>query len=107
MSTLDSRGFEVVSPIPVEMAIQFPDRPSVFDLVRQQVARALAERDRDVPDDDLSETDFTDDFTEVGDNGPYAIPDEIPDVLTPPPSMPEAPVKEDSSSSLEEKNEEI
>lgn len=84
MGHLDSRGHEVLDNTPVESIVQIPERMSVFDMVRQQVLAMRNEIDNDQEVSDVEEMDFVDDESGLlPDGGPYAVPDDIPDRITP------------------------
>lgn len=89
MSTLNSRGHEVVDPKPFEpvVPVRRPEQ-SVFDIVRAEVMRARAAADDEI----TSEDDLLDDMTDFDlpsfDDGligpsPYEIDDDVPDKLPP------------------------
>nr|DAI08815.1 MAG TPA: hypothetical protein [Microviridae sp.] len=81
MAALNSRGWEVLDPTPMELAVDFPDRPSMMDILRAQVLRSIAERDES-DETNMDAMDFDDDDAVVGDDGLYGVPDYVPDKIT-------------------------
>ena len=103
MSTLDSRGHEVVDPKPFEPVVPIRRQPSIADMVRAEIMRARAAADDEIrTEDDLVEdmTDF--DLPSFEDDligpSPYEIDDDVPDKLPSAPkeekAMPDVPATE-------------
>ncbi len=93
MSTLNSRGHEVVDPKPFEPVVPIRRQPSVADMVRAEIMRARAAADDEIrTEEDLVEdmTDF--DLPSFDDDliGPslYEIEDDVPDKLPAPSETP-------------------
>ena len=88
MSTLDSRGHEVVDPVPFEPTVPIRKPYSVADMVRAEIMRARAAADDEIKDEnDLLEdmTDFEHDpFPDdlIGPS-PYEVDDDVPDRISP------------------------
>ena len=88
MSTLDSRGHEVVDPKPFEPVVPIRRQPSVADMVRAEIMRARAAADDEIQtEEDLLE-DMTDFDLPSFDDGligpsPYEIDDDVPDKFPP------------------------
>lgn len=84
MGHLDMRGHEVLDSTPIESIVKIPTRESVFDMVRRQVAAARLEMEADQEVSDMDEMDFEEDSNGLmPDGGPYVVPDDIPDKITP------------------------
>lgn len=97
MSTLNSRGHEVVDPKPFEPVVPIRQRTmSVFDMVRREsmLARMAASEEIQSDDDAWDDmTDFSDDFgnSNAPSGGPYEVPDELSDRPKRPERLQEAP----------------
>lgn len=81
MAKLDFNGFEVVDSTPIETIVQLPERPSMVDIIRQQILRAKAEMDEEPEVDDIDEMDFEDSENFIGDGGPHVVSDDVPDKI--------------------------
>lgn len=89
MSTLNSRGHEVLDTTPLERAVKVKTRSSVFDMIHAELRRAQMAASEEIRDEnDLYEdqTDFEDEsfFTPGPEGGPYEVSDDVPDRIYPP-----------------------
>lgn len=103
MSTLDSRGHEVVDPKPFEpvVPVRRPEQ-SVFDIVRAEIMRARAAADDEITSEDDLLDDMTDFDMPAFDDGlvgpsPFEIEDDVPDKL---PASSETPKTEETVSNV-------
>lgn len=94
MSTLNSRGHEVVDPKPFEpvVPVRRPEQ-SVFDIVRAEIMRARAAADDEITSEDDLLDDMTDFDMPAFDDGlvgpsPFEIEDDVPDKLPAPSETP-------------------
>lgn len=89
MSTLDSRGHEVVDPRPFEPVVPIRRQPSIADMVRAEIMRARAAADDEIQTEEDLVEDMTDFDLPSFDDGligpsPYEIDDDVPDKLPAP-----------------------
>lgn len=102
MSTLDSRGHEVVDPKPFEPVVPIRRQPSIADMVRAEIMRARAAADDEIQTEEDLVEDMTDFDLPSFDDGligpsPYEIDDDVPDKL---PASSETPKTEETVSNV-------
>lgn len=86
MSTLNSRGHEVVDPVPFEPTVPIRKHLSVADMVRAEIMRARAAADDEIKDENDMVEDMTDFEVDAFPDdligpSPYEIGDDVPDRL--------------------------